>query len=327
MKYYDDISQIIGKTPLVKISKLNPYEEVLILLKLERGNPGGSVKDRIAKFMLEDAEERGLINPGTTIIEPTSGNTGIGLAMLCAQKGYDCEFVMPEYVSAERRKIISAYGARVTLTPAEDGIDGPKRHVKQMVSENPDKYFSPNQYENPANWQAHYFTTANEILSDTDGKITHFVAGLGTSGTLMGVSRRLKESNPNIEIIAVESEGATLIQGLRNLEVSQTPSIFDPSLIDKRAHVSYKQADSVSRRLAKEEGIFVGKSSGAAVFGALELAKELYESAKKDSVIVVLLPDSGERYLSESFYVTTVQSEPIHRCITSTTLSPQEQFL
>ncbi|MFX1368289.1 MAG: PLP-dependent cysteine synthase family protein, partial [Promethearchaeota archaeon] len=288
---------------------------------------GGSVKDRIAKFMLEDAEKRGVIKLGITIIEPTSGNTGIGLAMLCAQKGYDCEFVMPEYVSVERRKIISAYGARVTLTPADEGIDGPKRYVKRIVSENPDKYFSLNQYENPANWQAHYFTTADEILADTDGKITHFVAGLGTSGTLMGVSRRLKEANPNIEIIAVESEGTTMIQGLRNLQVSQTPSIFDSSLIDNQIHVSYNEADCVSRRLAREEGIFVGKSSGAAVFGALELANELHESGIRDALIVVLLPDSGERYLSESFYAATVQSELVHRCITSTTLSPQEQFL
>jgi cysteine synthase len=327
MKYYESISQLIGKTPLVKINKLNPYEDILVLLKLERGNPGGSVKDRAAKFMLEDAEKRGVVKPGITIIEPTSGNTGIGLAMLCAQKGYDCEFVMPEYVSVERRKIISAYGARVTLTPAEEGIDGPKHHVERIVSENPEKYFSPNQYENPANWQAHYYTTADEILTDTDGKVTHFVAGLGTSGTLMGVSRRLKEANPDIEIIAVESEGATMIQGLRNLEVSQTPSIFDSSLVDKRLNVSYTKADSISRRLAREEGIFVGKSSGAAVSGALELAKELVESGTKNAVIVVLLPDSGERYLSESFYVTTVQSESIHRCISSTTLSPQEQFL
>ncbi|MHA2140154.1 MAG: PLP-dependent cysteine synthase family protein [Candidatus Thorarchaeota archaeon] len=308
MRYYEEIGRIIGKTPLIKMGRTNPYPNVLILAKLERMNPGGSVKDRIALSMLEDAERNGFLKPDKIIIEPTSGNTGIGLAMICASKGYKCEFVMPESMSIERRKIIAAYGAQVTLTPAEEGVDGPRKYVKRKLAEEPDKYFSPNQYDNPANWKAHYETTAKEILDDTDFKITHFIGGLGTSGTLMGVSRRLKEELENVVIVSVEPDNESFIQGLRDLERSDTPSIFDPSLLDRRIRVSGFEAECTARNLTKEEGLFVGKSSGAAMRGALRVAKELHESGVDDAVIVVLLPDSGERYLSGTSYASTLQA-------------------
>ncbi|MHA2424574.1 MAG: PLP-dependent cysteine synthase family protein, partial [Candidatus Thorarchaeota archaeon] len=198
MEFYEDVSKIVGKTPLVRINKLNPYPEITLLAKLEKMNPGGSVKDRIAKFMIEVAEKRGDLTKEKVVIEATSGNTGIGLAMMCAIKGYSCELVMPESMSVERRKIMQAYGATVTLTPAENGIDGSQDYVLKKLSEEPTKYYSPNQYDNPANWMTHFETTAREILEDTRNRITHFVAGLGTSGTLMGVGRGLKSFLPGV---------------------------------------------------------------------------------------------------------------------------------
>ncbi|MGY5880502.1 MAG: cysteine synthase family protein [Candidatus Thorarchaeota archaeon] len=309
MRFYDDMSQTIGRTPLVRINKLNPYPKQMILAKIESFNPGGSVKDRVAKSMLDDAERQGILVPGKVIIEPTSGNTGIGIAMLSALRGYQCELVMPESMSIERRKIMLAYGAKVTLTPAVEGTDGSRNYVNRMLKEEPDRYISLNQYDNPANWQAHYQTTALEILSDTDNKITHFVAGLGTSGTLMGMSRALKEKNPDIQIISVESIGSSLIQGLRNLENSQIPRIFDSSQIDQRLHANELAADRVARSLGTEEGIFSGQSAGAAMWGALEVARELEEKGEKKSVIVVLLADSGERYISGMLFDAISQPE------------------
>jgi cysteine synthase len=310
MKYFKDITELIGKTPLVRINKLNPYPETLVLAKLERFNPGGSVKDRVAKAMLEDAERSGLLNHDKTILEATSGNTGIGLAMIAAMKGYQCELVMPESMSVERRKIMMAYGAKVTLTPAESGTDGAREYVRKMITEEPDKYFSPNQYDNPANWSAHYLNTAQEIVKDTDGKITHFVAGLGTSGTLMGVARALKESLPDVQIVSVEPREDSFIQGLRNLEVQETPGIFDESELDMRLYVSRDDAEQTAKALGLYEGIFSGWSSGAAMSGALELAKRLHDSEVQDSLIVVLLPDSGEKYISSTQYSLTVNAEP-----------------
>ncbi|MFW9846638.1 MAG: PLP-dependent cysteine synthase family protein [Candidatus Thorarchaeota archaeon] len=308
MKYYDGIEQLIGRTPLIRIRKLNQNSDVMILAKLEKMNPGGSVKDRVALSMLEDAERKGLLTPDTIIIEPTSGNTGIGLAMLCASKGYNCEFVMAESMSIERRKIIMAYGARVILTPAEEGVDGPRKYVKRRLDEEPEKYFSPNQYDNPANWGAHYSTTAQEILDDTDSQVTHFIGGLGTSGTLMGVARRLKEQLDTVEIIAVEPDDESFIQGLRNLERNDTPSIFDPSLINRRIRVSGFQAERTARRLSNEEGLFVGKSSGAAMWGALQIARGLHEEGVSGTVLVVVLPDSGERYLSGVSFASALRA-------------------
>jgi cysteinyl-tRNA synthetase len=313
MNYFNDVSELIGKTPLIKINKLNAYPETLILAKLERFNPGGSVKDRVAKSMLDDAESRGLLTQDKTILEATSGNTGIGLAMISAMKGYQCELVMPESMSIERRKIMMAYGAKVTLTPAEAGTDGAREYVRRKLSETPEKYFSPNQYDNPANWSAHYHNTAQEIMKDTDGKITHFVAGLGTSGTLMGVARALKENVPGIQIVSVEPEEDSFIQGLRNLEIQETPGIFDETLLDLRMRVSSDDAEQTAKAMGLYEGLFSGWSSGAAMFGALELAERLHKNEVRNSVIVVLLADSGEKYISSTQYSLTVNVEPTAR--------------
>ncbi len=311
MRYYENISQLIGRTPLVKINRLNPFPENMILAKLEWFNPGGSVKDRIAKSMLDDAEERGILTPDKIIIEPTSGNTGIGLAMLSALKGYRCELVMPESMSVERRRIMRAYGARLTLTPAEKGTDGARDYVKIKVTENPEKYFWPNQYDNPANWQAHYENTALEILEATDSKITHFVAGLGTSGTLMGVARRLKEKIPDVTIVSVEPKPDSFFQGLRNLDTQYIPGIFDSSFIDKRLQVSEIDAQSMTRSMSLLEGIFCGQSSGATMWGAVTISKELHGKGTKDALIVVLLADSGQRYISSRLFTSTTEAAEI----------------
>ncbi len=308
MKYYDKISDLIGKTPLVRINKINPYPETLILAKLERFNPGGSVKDRVAKSMLDDAENKGLLGPDKIVLESTSGNTGIGLAMLCALKGYQCELVMPESMSIERRMIMMAYGAKVTLTPAGEGTDGARDYVRRKLSEEPEIYFSPNQYDNPANWKAHFENTAQEIIEDTDGKITHFVAGLGTSGTLMGVARGLKERLADVKIVSVEPKTDSFIQGLRDLDVQEIPLIFDESKLDRRIRVSDVDAEKTTKLLGLQEGIFSGLSSGAAMWGAIEVARELNESGFSDGVIVVMLPDSGERYLSNNQYSLAISS-------------------
>ncbi|MFX1561388.1 MAG: PLP-dependent cysteine synthase family protein [Promethearchaeota archaeon] len=305
MQYYENIGQLIGKTPLIKINKLNPYPENMILAKLEWFNPGGSVKDRVAKSMIEDAEARGILTPDKIIIEPTSGNTGIGLAMLSAMKGYRCELVMPESMSIERRKIMMAYGAHVTLTPAETGTDGAQDYVRRKLAEEPEKYFSPNQYDNNANWLAHCRNTSQEILEATDSKVTHFVAGLGTSGTLMGMARGLKETLPSIKIVSVEPDSDSFLQGLRNLDTQYVPGIFNESLLDQRLRVSEREARLTARALSLEEGIFVGPSSGAAMWGAITLAKELHDQYPKKAVIVVLLPDSGQKYISDELFIST----------------------
>ncbi|MFX1485399.1 MAG: PLP-dependent cysteine synthase family protein [Promethearchaeota archaeon] len=312
MNYYNDISDLIGRTPLVRINKVNPFPDITILAKLEQFNPGGSVKDRIARSLIEDAEKRGLLNSDKTIIESTSGNTGIGIAMLCALKRYQCELVMPESMSIERRKIMMAYGAKVILTPAEEGTDGARNYVKRRLAEDPERYFSPNQYDNPANWKAHYETTAQEIFEDTDGKITHFVAGLGTSGTLMGVARGLKERISEVQIVSVEPKPNSFIQGMRDLCTQTVPKIFRESLLDERIHVSDIDAERTAKALGFLEGVFSGLSSGAAMFGALEVARALSESDYKDALIVVLLADSGERYISKSQYSLTIEAEQAH---------------
>lgn len=307
MHYFENIGQLIGRTPLIKINRLNPYPENIILAKLEWFNPGGSVKDRVAKSMLDDAEVRGFLTPDKIIIEPTSGNTGIGLAMLSAMKGYRCELVMPESMSVERRKIMMAYGARVTLTPAEEGTDGAREYVKRKVAERPERYFFPNQYDNPANWLAHYKNTSREILEATDFKVTHFVAGLGTSGSLMGMARGFKVCQSDIKIVSVEPGSDMFLQGLRNLDTQDVPGIFEESLIDQRLRVSEEDAQSTVSALSLEEGIFSGQSSGAAMWGAITIAKELHELNQKDAVIVVLLPDSGQKYISGELFSQTTE--------------------
>lgn len=309
MRYYSNILKLIGRTPLVRINKSNPNLNVLMLAKLEKYNPAGSVKDRIAITMIEEAEKKGELTPGKIVIEPSSGNTGIGLSLICAVKGYPLEIVMPETMSVERRKIMTAYGAKITLTPGDKGMNGAQDYVKELVEQNPDKYFFPNQFANENNPIAHYRYTAEEIIEDTDGEIDVFVAGLGTSGTLMGVSRRLKEYNPNIKIIAVEPKAEEPIQGLKSLKTSYIPEIYDESQIDEKVYVKEEDAEHASRMLSLQEGIFTGISSGAAMHVAINLASKM-----ESGTLVVLLPDGGEKYISHPLFAPEKCLECTKKC-------------
>ncbi|MFX1456418.1 MAG: PLP-dependent cysteine synthase family protein [Promethearchaeota archaeon] len=313
MKYYSNILKLIGRTPLVRINKSNPNPNVLMLAKLEKFNPAGSVKDRIAISMIEEAEKQGILSPGKIVIEPSSGNTGIGLALICSVKSYPLEIVMPETMSVERRKIMTAYGAKITLTPGDKGMNGAEDYVKEIVANNPEKYFYPNQFANENNPLAHYRYTAEEIIEDTDGEVGVFVAGLGTSGTLMGVSKRLKEYNPKIKIIGVEPVPKSGIQGLKNLETSYVPEIFDESRLDEKVYVNLEEAEHASRMLSLQEGIFSGISSGAAMHVAIETARKM-----ESGTLVVLLPDGGEKYISHPIFLPEKCLECTKKCKIST---------
>ncbi|MDQ1279172.1 MAG: hypothetical protein QG670_432 [Thermoproteota archaeon] len=288
-----DILDLIGNTPLVRIKNLNPNPNLQMLIKLEKYNPGGSVKDRIAKYMIEDAEKTGRLSKDKTVIEPTSGNTGIGLALVCRVKGYNLVLIIPETMTLERREILVAFGARIILSDGSKGMDGAEDLAHDIVKKNPDKYFMPNQFENETNVLAHYETTAEEIWKDTKGKITHFVAGIGTSGTLMGVSKRLKEYNPIIRSIGVQPKPDTAIQGLKNLQTQHIPGIWKRELVDEIYFVNPFDAEEKVRLLSLQEGIFVGPSSGASFHVALEKAKEI-----ESGLMVIMAPDGGEKYLS-----------------------------
>ena len=294
---FDNVLQLIGNTPLVPLRALNPNPKVELWAKLEGCNPGGSIKDRIALSMIEAAEESGQLKPGMTILEATSGNTGIGLAMVSAIKGYKLLLTMSEAVSIERRKILAAYGAEFLLTPGKLGTDGAIERAYDLADEQPDRYVLVDQYNNPANPLAHYNGTAPEIWEQTEGRITHFVAALGTTGTVMGCSRRLKEFNPDVRVIAVEPQLDHKLQGLKSLKEAYVPGIFDKNLVDKKIEIADEDAFETSRRLAKAEGMLLGMSAGAAVFVALELAKDLSEG-----VMALILPDFGERYLSTDLF-------------------------
>ncbi len=291
------ILNLIGNTPLVNIDFPNGSGAVRILGKLEGTNPGGSVKDRIAYYMIMRAEEEGALDKSKIILEPTSGNTGIGLSMVAACKGYRCLLTLPECVSLERRNTLRAYGAELEVTPPEQGTDGAIRKAHEIYETSPELYFMPNQFENPCNVEAHYMTTAVEILEQTRGHVDVFVAGMGTTGTIMGVSKRLKEHNPKIRIIGVEPVKGHAIQGLKNMGEAIVPRIYDPSRIDKIINVDDEEAYNTARWLALTQGIFVGMSAGAAVYGAIQVAKEL-----KNGTIVVVLPDRGDRYLSTTLF-------------------------
>jgi cysteine synthase B len=294
---FDNILQAIGHTPIVRINKLNPNPNVAMFAKLEGNNPTGSIKDRIALKMIEQAELEGTLVKGKTIIEPTSGNTGIGLAMIGTIKGYAVEIVMSEAVSVERRKMIAAFGATVTLTNAELGTDGAITKARELVKENPDKYFMPDQFSNEYNKIAHYKTTAEEIWKQMDGDIDYFVSALGTSGTIMGVGQALKENNPNIKIVEAHPVKGHYIQGLKNMEEAIVPSIYDPSKIDETIMVETEAAFEMTRQIVKHEGIFVGMSSGAALYAAIETAKKIPSGR-----MVVIFPDRGEKYLSTDLF-------------------------
>ena len=291
----DNILDLIGNTPMVRINHLNPNPKLEMLLKLEKFNPSGSVKDRITKYMIEHAEKNRQLKKGMTVIEPTSGNTGIGLALVCRVKGYDLALVMPDNMTRERRQILLALGAKVILSEGSKGMDGAEDLAHEIAKQNPNKYFIPNQFANQANVLAHYETTAEEIWRDTQGKITHFVAGIGTSGTVMGVSSRLKQLNPKIQIIAVQPEAGKPIQGLKNLQTQYVPVIWKPELTDEIYTVSPKDAEESARLLALQEGLFVGQSSGAIFNIARKKAKEI-----DGGVMVAIAPDGGEKYLSTS---------------------------
>lgn len=293
------ILQCIGNTPLASIEGINPNPKVKIFAKLEGNNPGGSVKDRIALYMIEAAEKEGKLTRDKILLEATSGNTGIGLAMVAAAKKYRVKLTMPACVSLERRKILEAFGAELLLSPSEEGTDGAIRLAHRIYSEDSGMYFMPNQFDNQANVLAHYETTGKEIIEQTSGKITHFVAGMGTTGTLMGVGKRLKEFNKDIKIIGVEPVLGHRIQGLKNMSESIVPKIFDPSLLDERHMVNDEEAFDTTRKLAVKEGIFVGMSSGAAMHVAIRKSSEL-----REGVIVVVFPDRGDRYLSTSLFAS-----------------------
>ena len=287
----------IGNTPLVEIRNLNPNPKIKILAKLEYFNPGGSIKDRAALFMIENGENSGELTPDKTVIEATSGNTGIGLALVCSIKGYKLLLTMSEAASVERQKILKARGAEILLTPGHLGTDGAIEEVYRLARENPDIYFMADQFNNPANWQAHYHGTAPEIWEQTDGNISMVVATLGTSGTLMGLTRRMKEYNPDIRIVGVEPYLGHKIQGLKNMKEAYRPEIFEKNRLDEIVNIDDEEAFEMTRRLAKEEGIFVGMSSGAAMVVALKKAEELTHGT-----IVVIFPDGGERYLSTTLF-------------------------
>jgi len=292
------ILSAIGNTPLVELTNLNSKKpNVRIFGKLEGTNPGGSVKDRPAYWMIKKAEESGQLTNGKIILEPTSGNTGIALAMIGAAKGYRVKLCMPECVSTERQRILEALSAEVVLTPAKEGTDGAIRKAHQLLDAEPEKYYMPNQFTNENNVLAHYETTGPEILSQTNGEIDVFVAGMGTTGTLMGVYRFFKEKKPEVKVVGVEPPEGHAIQGLKNMKEAIVPEIYNPQMMDEKITIGDGEAFETTRLLAAKEGIFVGMSSGAAVAGALRVAKQM-----SSGTIVVILPDRGDRYLSTTLF-------------------------
>ena len=292
------ILELIGNTPLLRLNHVGrEFPRVEIYAKAEWINPGGSIKDRPALKMIEMAEETGELTKDKIILDSTSGNTGIAYAMIASIKGYRVELVMPSNVSEERKKIVTAYGANILYSSALEGSDGAQREAKRLLQEYPKKYYMPDQYNNKANPLAHYETTGPEILEQTEGRITHFVAGIGTSGTLMGTGRRLKEFNPDIQLIAVEPEHPLHgLEGLKHMGSSIVPDIYDRSFQDDLVPVKTEDGYAMAHRLAHEEGLFVGHSSGAVIVAALEVASRI-----KQGVVVTVFPDGGDRYISTNF--------------------------
>jgi len=287
----------IGNTPLVELRNFDIPKGVRVLVKLEGNNPGGSVKDRPAAYMLRKAEEAGLLSEGRTILEPTSGNTGIALAMIGAAKGYKVKLVMPGCVSMERRRVLEAYGAELVLSASGEATDGAIRLAHQILEEEPDRYYMPNQYANESNPLAHYETTGPEIFAQTNGEVDAFIAGIGTSGTLMGTGRYLKEKKPSVQIVGIEPRLGHAIQGLKNMKEAIVPEIYNPAGMDEKITVEDEDAFDTARTLAIREGLFAGMSSGAAVAGALQVARRM-----TSGTVVTLLPDRGDRYLSTTLF-------------------------
>jgi cysteine synthase B len=293
------VLDLIGNTPLLSFRRVDqPVAPVRVLAKAEWYNPGGSVKDRAALSMILDGERRGLLTKDKTIVDATSGNTGIAYAMIGAERGYSVRLALPKNASIERKRVLEALGAELTLTDPHEGTDGAQRYVKQLVANNPDKYFYPDQYNNDANWRAHYETTAEEIWRQTGGEVTHFVAGLGTSGTFMGVTRRLKELNPSIQCISMQPDSPLHgLEGMKHMATALVPGIYDESIADEQLTVGTEDAHRMVVRLAREEGLLVGVSSGANMVAALNIAAKL-----KDGVVVTIFCDSAAKYLSETFW-------------------------
>ncbi len=306
-KIAKQLTELIGNTPLLELNKYSEAKglQTPVIAKIEYFNPGGSVKDRIALAMIEDAEKRGILKPGATIIEPTSGNTGVGLALVSAVKGYHLILTMPDTMSVERRNLVKAYGAEVRLTPGKDGMPGAIREAEALRNSTPGAVILQ-QFENPANPAKHYATTGEEIWKDTDGEVDIFVAGVGTGGTISGVGKRLKEHNPNVKVIAVEPKSSPVLNGgqsgphkIQGIGAGFVPQTYDASVIDEVFDVENDDAIRTGRQLAQQEGLLVGISAGAAAFAAAEVARRPENKGKR---IVVLLPDTGERYLSTVLY-------------------------
>jgi cysteine synthase B len=294
-----NVLDLIGNTPLLRVERLGAaFPEVEFCAKAEWENPGGSVKDRPAMNIIREAERAGLLTRDKILIDSTSGNTGIAYAMIGAARGYRVRLCMPSNVSLERKRILKAYGAEIVYTDPMEGSDGAIRKVRQMADENPQLYFYANQYDNPANWRAHYLTTGPEIFEQTGGRVTHFVAGLGTSGTFIGTARRLKELNPDIRCISFQPDSPFHgLEGMKHMETAIVPGIYDPTVADEDLEISTEEAYAMTLRLAREEGLLAGISAGAAMVAALQVAK-----AAKRGMIVTIFPDSGDKYLSERFW-------------------------
>jgi len=292
----------IGNTPLIRFERTGTeFPEVEFYAKAEWFNPGGSVKDRAAYYMIREGEQSGALKPGKVILDATSGNTGIAYAMIGAALGYRVKLCLPSSASPERKQILAAYGVEIVFTPGDEGTDGAIRRVREIYDADPETYFYPNQYGNPANPAAHYSTTAPEIWEQTQGRITHFVAGLGTSGTFVGTTRRLKELNPRIRCISMQPDsGFHGLEGLKHMATAIVPPIYDANLADENLEVRTEDGQQMAKRLAREEGILVGVSAGAALCACLDVARRLPRG--ESAVIVTVFPDSGEKYLSERFW-------------------------
>ena len=305
MKIAKNILELVGNTPLVQLNRLTQGIDATILAKLEFFNPAHSVKDRIAVSMIDAAEQAGKIKPDTIILEPTSGNTGIGLAMVCAVRGYKCAFVMPETMSRERRLLLKAYGAELVLTPGPEGMPGAIKKADEMAAADP-RYFIPQQFANPANPAIHRATTAEEVWNDTDGKVDIFISGVGTGGTVTGVGEVLKARKPGVQIVAVEPDASPVLSGgqrgphpLQGIGAGFVPEILNTKIYDEVVRVKNDDAFNIARRMAKEEGLLVGISSGAAVWAALDVARRPVNRGK---ITVVIIPSFGERYLSSPLF-------------------------
>ena len=306
MNIANNVTELVGNTPLVKLNRVTDGAHANVYAKLEFFNPGSSVKDRIAVAMIDAAEKAGKINQNTTIVEPTSGNTGIGLAMVCAARGYKLIITMPETMSRERRMLMRAYGAELVLTPGPEGMGGAIAKAKELAEANPDSFFIPQQFENPANPEVHRNTTALEIWNDTDGKVDIVIAGVGTGGTVTGVGEVLKEKNPNVQIIAVEPAASPVLSGgakgphpIQGIGAGFVPSILNTEIYDEIVQVPNEAAFETARAVGAQEGVLVGISSGAAVWAAVQVAKR---PENKDKNIVVIIPSNGERYLTTALF-------------------------